>query len=310
MAARRGEPKKSDVPFDYQATKQEYMKTIKKQADVRPWLQSELKSVIADIKMANGKSSELTQTYETFVSDDQERGILILRRDKSPTIIEVVSAEDSFDLFVEVHQATGHGGRDKMLQNMRQKYHVSEVCLKIFLDLCNVCRTNKKVNPEKNIHHTVIVDLLDFCATPEETDGDFGHVLIYKFKWSGFTLLRPISSTNFEKDIALELLNIFLDFGPPAKIVVDISRLSLFQSVIVQIMSLSCDFSVLVEYNVNEDPTKYCIKDSIQNWIDVNGTGKGWATMCHLLQWKINKSKSIEQSIHVKDDCPHSAHFK
>lgn len=51
--------------------------------------------------------------------------------------------EEFYDKIDENHKATGHGGRDKMLHNLRKKYNIPRAAVEMYAKLCKTCNLKK-----------------------------------------------------------------------------------------------------------------------------------------------------------------------
>lgn len=47
--------------------------------------------------------------------------------------------EDYFDILMEFHVSTGHGGRDKILAQLRNQYNIPRSAVEMFIPLCFEC---------------------------------------------------------------------------------------------------------------------------------------------------------------------------
>ncbi|KAK4312193.1 hypothetical protein Pmani_016349 [Petrolisthes manimaculis] len=56
-----------------------------------------------------------------------------------------VSIEETFDVIKRAHIATGHGGRDRMVKHLAEKYaNITKDALKLFKSYCEACQENIK----------------------------------------------------------------------------------------------------------------------------------------------------------------------
>lgn len=74
---------------------------------------------------------------------------LILKRKRlDGPLIYVVAMEDYFDILLECHVGTGHGGRDKMLSQLKTQYNIPRIAVEMFIPLCVECDI-KRSKPNK-----------------------------------------------------------------------------------------------------------------------------------------------------------------
>jgi hypothetical protein len=48
-----------------------------------------------------------------------------------------------FEKIEESHKATGHGGRDKVEQYLKNKYNIPRIAIQTFINLCTTCNVKK-----------------------------------------------------------------------------------------------------------------------------------------------------------------------
>lgn len=85
----------------------------------------------------------LLQHYDVLSSNGVEKLILPLS-DKNPDIKYYCSVEDLFDKLYEAHINIGHGGRDRMIKELKRQYkNIKQKEINLFLNLCEVCQKKK-----------------------------------------------------------------------------------------------------------------------------------------------------------------------
>ncbi|KAL4130765.1 hypothetical protein QTP88_008156 [Uroleucon formosanum] len=193
----------------------------------KPWSQEDYDKAlneINDAKLNPGKTKTQNQYYLCRKYDLIEVGnvkhIILKPKTKTENIIYVVPYENYFEKIEESHKATGHGGRDKVEQNLKNKYNIPRIAIQIFINLCTTCN-NKKSKPCKGVVIKPIlsadfnsrgeIDLIDFQSTP---DRNFKWVMNYQDHATKYLYLRPLTSKR-ATEVAHELLKIFLEQGAP-----------------------------------------------------------------------------------------------
>ncbi|KAL4126488.1 hypothetical protein QTP88_010710 [Uroleucon formosanum] len=193
----------------------------------KPWSQEDYDKAlneINDAKLNPGKTKTRNQYYLCRKYDLIEVGnvkhIILKPKTKTENIIYVVPYENYFEKIEESHKATGHGGRDKVEQNLKNKYNIPRIAIQIFINLCTTCN-KKKSKPCKGVVIKPIlsadfnsrgeIDLIDFQSTP---DRNFKWVMIYQDHATKYLYLRPLTSKR-ATEVAHELLKIFLEQGAP-----------------------------------------------------------------------------------------------
>lgn len=230
------------------------------------------------------------------VIEEHGKKILILRRKSSnEPIRRVMGAQDCYDILVQAHEATGHGGRDRMLAIIRQNYVIPLPCVQYFLKLCNVCAKSKSrfaLNPSihtsNRFNHTVQAEILRMY----QPDDRFKYVLHYQDKYTDYILLRPMV-TNEESELSMELLKIFADFGTPTVIKTSGDNINLMNKVLVVLMKMWPTNQVSVEIEKDYIGQEVILK--LSEWMDTTSS-ENWAIGCHFVQRSINndiKSNNI-----------------
>ncbi|KAF2892131.1 hypothetical protein ILUMI_14043 [Ignelater luminosus] len=108
---------------------------------------------------------------------------LILKRksDFDPTV-KIVPTEEFYHILRESHQSTGHGGRDKMVCNLKSRYLIPTSVVLEFFKLCTICQSKKKF-PRKAIvvcpivssyfNHRGQVNIVDLQSTQTQIINDY-----------------------------------------------------------------------------------------------------------------------------------------
>ena len=176
-------------------------------------------------KVSTSKSRHqyyILKKYEVLTCGDVEK---LIKKKKSPEDHPVYYAtiEDTYDIISKAHIATGHGGRDRMLKHLNQKYaNITTEAVELFKSYCIVCQEKRKrpkttgvvVKPilSREFNSRGQVDLIDMQSAPQ---GRFKWIMVYQCHLTKFVILRPLSSKR-AAEVAFQLLDIFLLFGAPA----------------------------------------------------------------------------------------------
>ncbi|CAH0698500.1 unnamed protein product [Spodoptera exigua] len=87
-----------------------------------------------------------TKKYDIVTIDNQEHLVFKRRTDTVP-VVRILPREDYFVTLLELHKTCGHGGRDKMLSNIKHlKYYVPKKAVEILLSLCPVCESKRNLS--------------------------------------------------------------------------------------------------------------------------------------------------------------------
>ena len=86
----------------------------------------------------------ILKKYELLQCGDVEK---LIKKRKSPEVPHVYYAtiEDTYNIISKAHIATGHGGHDRMLKHLRQKYaNVTTDAVELFKSYSVVCQEKRK----------------------------------------------------------------------------------------------------------------------------------------------------------------------
>lgn len=126
--------------------------------------------------------------------------------------------EEIFTVIHEAHLSIGHGGRNRILKELKKKYkNITTEVVMIYLNLCESCKKKSKV-PQKGIARSMVfqemnsrcqVDLIDMQLQP---DNDFKFIFVYQNHLTKFVQLCSLKSKRAE-EVAYHLNDTFTIFG-------------------------------------------------------------------------------------------------
>lgn len=288
----------------------------------KPWTRERVLEVIINVKsskeaMDRGVRRTPMQyywaaKYDVLRIDNED--YLILKNSKPESPIRIIAIEDYFDLLFAVHNETGHGGRDKILKSIKNKFYIQKKPIEIFISLCPTCKI-KRSTPKKSgmVKQTVSrdfnsrghIDIIDFQTIQ---DGDYKWLLNYEDYATKFIQLRPLV-TKQPTEIALELVKIFLTFGAPDVLESD-NDLKFTAAIVAEVIKIWPEIKMVhgspkhPSENPSDDEQSYGdVADMIRAWMRYKNSPK-WTIGCHFVQFERNTSyrKSIDRS-------PYSALF-
>lgn len=156
----------------------------------------------------------LLQHYDVLNVNGIEKLILPIS-EKNQSIKYYCSAEELFDTLFQIHKNIGHGGRDRMIKEIKRQYkNITYDHIRIFLSYCEVCQQKKGcarkgvvVNPilSPHMNSRCQVDLIDFQSQP---DGEYRFIFVYQDHLTKFVILRPLERKTAEL-VAEEVNNNF-----------------------------------------------------------------------------------------------------
>ena len=181
--------------------------------------------VIEELKVAKSKKGgtsdaeyRLLQRFEMVTIGDSE---FLIRKNKKNNkkgdMLYYVANEHLFEKIQTIHLNHGHGGINKMMQHVNEKYYnITTEAVKLFISHCDECevRCNRVAsktvvtNPIRShdLNSRCQVDLIDMQSQP---DGDYTWILNYQDHFTKFVQLRPLKSKRAE-EVAATLVDIFL----------------------------------------------------------------------------------------------------
>lgn len=132
-----------------------------------------------------------------------------------------IPAEEVFDVIKSAHEKIGHGGRDRIIEEVNLKYaNVTREAIYLFLSMCEICQKKKskkkrglvpKPIVHKQFNSRCQVDLIDFQTQAAD---DFKFLMVCQDHLTKFVVLRALKSKSAE-DVAIQLKDIFSIFGAP-----------------------------------------------------------------------------------------------
>lgn len=226
---------------------------------------------------------------------------LIFKR-KSPDspIVRIIPISEYFDILYDIHSLYKHGGRDKMLYNIRDKYYIQKKAVEIFVALCPTCAAKRNLGKKLNPHDFNSGSDLDFIDMRNSPDGVYNWLLLYQIKKTMFLHLRPLKTTQ-PAEVALELAKIFLEFGPPHAVHSSNGK-EFTQEVVKGVKNIWPECKINVRNNGSSDYNKKEIDDMLKNWMQENGSN--WALGCYFVQYEKNTTLN-----RVLGKSPYSAIF-
>lgn len=192
----------------------------------QPWTIAKISDAVSEMAASkvpgtkkNSKQYRLIKKYDIMEVGDSKY-LIKKRKNHDEPIVQLVARENFFEILNTIHKNIGHGGRDKMMYALKDKYYIPKPIVLIFYKLYNVCNLKKSqqhknivvkpiLSKDFNVHGQV--DLIDFQSTPS---GSFKWLLNYQYHATKYCHLRPLQLKK-ASEVALELLEIFLQFGAP-----------------------------------------------------------------------------------------------
>lgn len=242
----------------------------------------------------------LLRKYDVLTCGDVEKIIRRKHMDNDTTLY-FVPVEDMYEVIKRAHLATGHGGRDKMLKEVRKRYvNITEEAILLFKSLCVECQRKRKRPTTKG---TVVrpicssdycsrsqVDLVDMQSMPY---GDYKFIMVYQDHLTKFCVLRPLQCKRAAL-VAFQLLDIFLSYGAPSILHSD-NGSEFTADVVTELKLLWPDLTIVhgkprhPQSQGSVERANSDIKDMLIAWLGENQT-QNWATGLKFVQFQKNNS--------------------
>ncbi|KAK7116507.1 hypothetical protein V1264_002174 [Littorina saxatilis] len=181
----------------------------------------DVKTAAVSKESKNQHDYHILRKYEVLQCGPVEK--LIKKREHSEeTPMYFVTIEETFDVLRASHIATGHGGRDRMMKEIKKKYaNISVQAIELFKSLCLECQ-KKRTRPKttgvvvrpiltKDFSCRGQVDLVDMQSM---SCNGYKWIMVYQDHLTKFCVLRAIRSKR-PTEVASQLLDIFLLLGAP-----------------------------------------------------------------------------------------------
>lgn len=228
----------------------------------------------------------------TKVGDDDR--LIFPASDAGSPVRFYVETEEIFDLINQAHLATGHGGRNRLLKELKKKYK-NITCEEImaYLNLCRTCRKKDKV-AKKGAERGMIkkndsrskIDIIDMQNQP---DRGYRFILVYQDVLTKFVQLRPLQNGG-PQEVADVLIDVFTTFGVPAFL--ESQKGSEFcESVVKEACSIWKELELVRPKCQAEEPneTPRDVENILSSWLDSNST-QFWSKSLRFVQFLKNQT--------------------
>lgn len=214
---------------DFETALRSYAGDVENNGRVVLWSNSKIEEAIREVEeyyaaSVGGMKREMRHYNRARVYDVVRKGgkkILVKKPEEDqecgPTIPPYT---DYHRILTEVHAGNGHGGRDRMRDELKRDYYIPKWAVETFLRCCPYCmrkknaeRTGVVVKPiiSRQFNERCQVDLVDFQSSP---DGPYKYLLHYQDHLTKFSILRPLQSKK-ATEVSRQLFSIFCIFGAP-----------------------------------------------------------------------------------------------
>ncbi|XP_060873867.1 KRAB-A domain-containing protein 2-like [Metopolophium dirhodum] len=267
-------------------------------------LKEKYDSLISEVKrIKTGKKESprdywLVQRYDVIEVQGNEK--LIRPMKENSDIIFYVHDEELYDILLNIHLSIGHGGRDRMMYELKKKYkNITQSNVKIFLNLCESCVKKQKSEKKGIVTNPMIfselnsrcqLDLIDYQS---QADGEYKFVLVYQDHLTKFCILKPLKSERAE-EVAYCLIDIFTVFGAPSVLQSDNGR-EFRNQTIDSLKEMWPELSIIhgkprhSQSQGSVERANQDIENMIITWMKDNNTTK-WSEGLRFIQFMKNKA--------------------
>lgn len=245
------------------------------------------------------KDYRMVRKYEILMVNGKERLIKPVSESNN-IMLYYVSNEELFDILHTTHSSIGHGGRNRMVAEIKNKYcNITKETIMLYLQLCSHCQkksTNRKRGlVSKPILHNAFnsraqVDLIDMQS---QHFNDFRFIFCYQDHLTKFVILRPLKSKRAE-EIAYNLLDIYTTFGAPAILQSDNGR-EFVNSTITELHNMWEDVKIVhgkprhSQSQGSVERANRDVEDMLATWMAENNS-TDWPSGLKFIQFQKNRA--------------------
>nr|XP_022909346.1 KRAB-A domain-containing protein 2-like [Onthophagus taurus] len=292
-----------------------YKIKMKKGKNHQLFSRDEYFSFLTKVKVSKNKISHKSpedyqklSRYDTVEMGNVQKLIVPVKNEKDQ-IIYYTYLEEIFDIIHETHISTGHGGRNRMMKELKSKYNnITIEIVVVYLNMCEPCQKKmsikKKgfvVKPIKSneFNSRCQVDLIDMQS---QADGEFKFIMVYQDHLTKFLQLRALKTKRAE-EVAYHLLDVFTIFGAPCILHTDDNGREFANKVIEELCHMWNEPKIVhgkprhSQSQGSIERANQDIEKMLSTWLETNKTTK-WSEGLKFIQFKKNRAhhSGINQS--------------
>ncbi|XP_046981447.1 KRAB-A domain-containing protein 2-like [Schistocerca americana] len=130
-----------------------------------------------------------------------------------------VCVEEIFDIIEAVHEALGHGGRDRLKVETSRKYaNITVEMINIYPPMCETCQRKRSIKKRGHVSKPILHSEMNSCCQVDlidmhtQEDRGFKYIVVNQDHLTKCVLLHALQDKRAE-EVAQHLENIFLTFG-------------------------------------------------------------------------------------------------
>ena len=278
--------------------KEEFLSEVSKVSKSNSFilLPEEKAAIIDELRKAEIlKTSKTRHQYRLLnryklIQNGEEEQLVERKKDIEETTEprKVLSIDESYEVLVEIHKQTMHGGINMMLQLVKKSYsNITQSLVTKFVALCPHC-ASKSIKPKAGLVIKPIrshnfasrgqIDLMDFQSIAYN---GYRFIFNYQDHFTKFVWLRALKTKRAE-EVASQLIEVFSILGPPAILQSDNGR-EFINSVISELKVLWPTVTIIngrprhPQSQGSIERTHEDLKPMINSWCKENNT-KDWPT--------------------------------
>lgn len=244
------------------------------------------------------KDYRVVRKYDILVMNGKEH--LIRPIGEKNIVLYYATIDELFDILYETHSAIGHGGRNRMVSELKNNYcNITNETVMVFLKLCAECH-KKAVYPKIGLTPKPIlqptfnsraqIDLIDMQS---RRHNDYRFIMYYQEHLTKYIVLKPLKSKCAE-EITYNLIDIFTLFGAPA-ILQSCSGKKFVTSVINKLhdiwdeVKIDCGWPKHSESQESIEKTNRDLQEMLSTWMDKKNS-LDWPSALKFIQFKKNRT--------------------
>ena len=245
------------------------------------------------------KDYRTVEKYDVITVNGREKLIRPMK-DGAENVQYYVTTDELFTTLNLTHTSIGHGGRNRMLSELKKKYcNITKESVMIYLRLCIYCQkkssSRKRGIVTKPILHSSFnsraqLDLIDMQS---QCYNDYRFIMVYQDHLTKYVLLNPLKTKRAE-EVAYHLLNIYLDFGAPILLHSDNGRE--FVNQVISDLHLMWPEAKIVHGKPRHSQSQGSveranrdIEEMLSAWMEQNNS-RNWPTGVKFIQFQKNRA--------------------
>ncbi|PZC75291.1 hypothetical protein B5X24_HaOG206493 [Helicoverpa armigera] len=246
------------------------------------WSKLYLNELMAEIQQEQ-HISKFRKDYKNKYEDEFEVGTSryggnqLLVKDQG--LFKIFPAwQDIFDIIWPLHLQHHHPSPELMKHVVQDFHIIPNFAIELLNEVCSVCLGEDRPFARCAVH----------ILQMHQLDNAFDRIMVYEELHTGFLHMVPMSHDTIDSEISLELLRLFMDYGPPKKLFIDdkIVETSIDQ---VKHLTQFAPFDIEIKHVQLNSAYMDRLKLLLFEWC-MDNNSSSWAIACYVLKWQLNKN--------------------